>query len=261
MRRARRKAGRDLAGAALIGVALLALALFGAAGFMLRPPPTDPDTLCRTDAPLAAHTFILVDATDRLEPRHRRVLQTVVRQEAQRLAAYDRLTLAAIRADRPQEPRRLFSLCNPGDGRAANPLYQNTRQAQARWEEEFGAALERATRRASSSRGAARSPIAAALRAAAADPDFGADIAARRLVLISDLLEHDPQGFSLYVEDAEFDTWRSAAAPPDLTDVSVRIVTLDRPDDGPAQTRAHDSFWPAYLAESGASPVRFDPRP
>ena len=80
-RRARRASGRNALGVALILAAMLVLGGLGAAALALRPPPTDAETLCRTDAPLAAHTIILVDATDRLEGRHRRKLRAVLAQE------------------------------------------------------------------------------------------------------------------------------------------------------------------------------------
>jgi len=255
-------------GLVLIALAFVVLAALAGAGFYLRPPPTDPDTLCRTDAPLAAHTYILVDATDRLEPRHRRKLEAVIREERQRLPRYGRFTLASVRADRPQEPRLLFSLCNPGDGRDANPLYQNTRRAQEKWDEAFGDALDRAVRRASGGRAANASPLIAGVRAAAADPEFASAIEARRFVLISDLLEFTPvtprrPGFSLYSPAATFDTWRAADpnGPAELSGVAVRIAPLDRPDDAAAQARARDSFWPRYFDAAGAARVSFDPAP
>lgn len=263
MRRARARRRSDWLGVALILLAVLTLGALSTAGFLLRPPPTDPETLCRTDAPLGAHTFILVDATDRLEARHRRKLKAVVQQEGQRLARHERLTLATIRADRPQEPRVLFSLCNPGDGRSANPLFQNTRKAQERWEAAFGETLDRAIRRAGAGRGAESSPILSGLRAAVADPDFGPEIPSRRIVLVSDLLEFTPGGFSLYPEDATFTAWRTTAVipPPDLDNISVRVVTLDRPANAAAQTRARNTFWSDYFSAAAASRVAFDPSP
>lgn len=261
MRRARRR-GKDGLGALLIVAAFAVLAGLAGAAMLLRPPPTDPETLCRTDQPPAQHVFILVDATDKLEPRHRRVLQAVVRQEGQRLARYDRLTLAALRADRPQEPRLLFSLCNPGDGQSVNPLIQNTRMAQERWQEAFGDQLDRALRRAGSGRGARASPIIAGLRAVAADPEFAPGASARRLVLISDLLEYAPNSFSLYDETATFAAWRNTgAALPDLSGVSLRITPLDRPEQSAAQANATQQFWPAFLDAAGARRVDIDPHP
>ncbi|MBL8551832.1 MAG: hypothetical protein JNJ73_17730 [Hyphomonadaceae bacterium] len=254
---------KDRAGAALIGLALFALAAMALAGFALRPPPSDPVTLCRTDQPLAAHTYILVDATDRLEPRHRRRLRAIVQQEHARLARYDRLSIASLRADRPQEPRVLFSLCDPGDGRDANPLYQNTRRAQARWDAAFGDALDRAVRRASGGRAANASPIVAGVRAVAADPDFGGDIPARRLVLVSDLLEYGPR-FSLYEDGADLARLKSRApelADFDLHNVGVRVAMLDRPEQAARQRKAVEDFWRPLLDHAGARAVTFDPTP
>lgn len=264
MRRPRRAARRgDRTGVLLIAFAFVVLAGLAAAGFMLRPPPTDPDTLCRTDAPLPAHTYILVDATDRLEARHKRLLRAIVQQEQQRLPRYGRLTIANIRADRPREPRVLFSLCNPGDGQMANPLFQNTRRAQERWQASFGDALDRALRRAGGGRAANASPILSGLRAVAADPEFGAAIPQRRLVLVSDLLEYEPDGLSLYDPAQSFETWRRAptSSPADLSHVDIRVAPLDRPDEDGAQIHARTAFWEPYFDAADAASVRFDPTP
>lgn len=254
--------GKDRMGIVLIAFALVALGAMAAAGFAFRAPPTDAETLCRTDQPVQAHTYILVDATDRLEPRHRRRLRAVIAQERERLAPYDRLSIAALRPDRPQEPRVLFSLCNPGDGRDANPLFQNTKRAQERFDSAFGSELDAAVRRASGGRSASASPISAGVRAIAADPDFGVEIASRRLVLISDLLEHTPRAFSLYAEGADFAGFRAGGGrAADLSGVTVRIVTLDRPEHSTRQDHARRAFWAPYFEDSGAADVAFDPAP
>lgn len=121
MRRGRGAAGRNVLGFVLIVVALAVLGGLASAAFVLRPPPTDPQTLCRTDHPLNAHTIVLVDSTDRLEPRHRRKLRAVLAQERQRLSEYDRLTVMRLNARRPQEPSVLFSRCLPLPPERTNP--------------------------------------------------------------------------------------------------------------------------------------------
>ena len=83
----------------------------------------------------------------------------------------------------------------------------------------IGKALRSATRRAGAASPAPVSPILAALRAAAADPDFDPRVAKRRLVLISDLLENDPAGYSAYRPMGEADLARATARPAALTDV------------------------------------------
>src|SRR5262249_53102088 len=146
---------------------------------------------------------------------------------------------------RPQEPSILFSKCLPRPPDQTNPLFENARMTQAAWDEEFGAALDAALRTASASREASASPIIAGVRAIAADPDFGAEIPHRRLVLVSDLLEHDPHGFSLYVSGANYAAWHALTptGPPDLSQVDLRIVPLDRPDHAAQQAAALSDFW------------------
>lgn len=260
MRRKRGGAG-NLLGAVLIGLVLLTLGGFGAAAFLLRPPPTDPETLCRTDAPLGAHTIVLVDSTDRLEPRHRRKLRAVLAQERTRLGQYDRLTVMRLNARRPQEPSILFSRCLPRPPEQTNPLFENARHTQERWDADFADALDRALRSAASGGGAQRSPILAGLRAVAADPDFDPLIHRRRLVLVSDMLEHDPAGFTHYADAADYAAWRrqSAANAPDFARVAVRVVPLDRPDHAARQTHALEQFWPAYFDAADVQSVSMDP--
>jgi hypothetical protein len=264
MRRPRRRK-RDVLGWALIAIVFAALIALGAAGFALRPPPTDPDTLCRTDKPVLAHTIILIDATDTLEPRHRKRLRAAIDTERARLAPYDRLTILRIRPDAPSEPRVLFSKCLPRDGAHSNPLFENPKLAQQRWDEAVGVSLKSAESRAGAGRGASASPIVQSVFATAADPDFAPRVPKRRLVLISDLLEYTPGGFSLYREDADFAAYKAArgAAPaaPDLEGVSVRIVTLDRDDQAQRQALARTRFWAPFFEAAGVDGVDWDPSP
>lgn len=263
MTRRRRGGGRHVLGGVLIALALTVLGGLAGAALMLRPPPTDAETLCRTDAPLGAHTIVLVDSTDRLEARHRRKLRAVLEQERARLAQFERLTILRINVRRPQEPAVLFSKCLPLPPEQTNPLYQNARIVRQRWDEAFQETLDRATARASSGGPARASPIVIALRAVAADPDFGPEIPRRRIVLISDLLEHDPQGFSLYVSGADYPAWaaQTPSGPPDLSHVDLRIVPIDRPDQAQRQADAQTRFWPAFFEAADVQSVSTDAAP
>lgn len=261
MSRRRKAKSRNIMGGVLIGVVLAALGAFAVAGVLLRPPPTHAETLCRTDAPLTAHTIVLIDSTDRLEPRHRRKLEAVVAQERERLAQYQRLTLMRINARRPQEPAVLFSKCLPRPPGQANPLFENPRLAQERWDADFASAMESALRSAQRGGAGRASPLIAGVRAVAADPNFGSEIAQRRFVLVSDLLEHDPQGFSLYAEAVDYAAWRSDAAhtPAELTNIDVRLSPLDRPDFAARQQAAITRFWQPYFDEAETKSVSIDP--
>ena len=263
MSRRRGAGGRNALGIVLIVLALAVLGGLASAALLMRAPPTDAETLCRTDAPLGAHTIVLVDSTDRLETRHRRKLRAVLAQERARLGQYDRLTIMRINVRRPQEPTILFSRCLPRPPEQTNPLFENARMVQAAWDEDFAQALEGALRSAGSGGPQRASPIVAALRAVAADPDFDAEIPQRRLVLMSDLLEHNPQGFSLYVPDANYADWRAASpnGAPDFARVDLRVVPIDRPDNAERQAAAMERFWPAFFDAADVQSVSIDPAP
>jgi hypothetical protein len=125
--------------------------------------------------------------------------------------------------------------------------------AQEKWNDTIGKALDSAVRRAAGGKGAPVSPIAASLRAAAADPDFTAPGLTRRLVLISDLLENDANGYSVYRQTAP-----AAPAGAALDGASVRVITLDRPDDAARQDAAKTAFWIPFFTASGAKDVAWD---
>lgn len=263
VRRRSDRRGRDALGVVLIGLAACVLLGLGLGASLVRGPPVDAETGCRTDQPPAAHTIILVDATDRLSPRHKRALLAAVTEEQRRLSRYDRLSVFVLDADNPRELRRLFSACDPGDGRSVNALIANPRAAQERWEEGFAAPLQEALNRVNGGGSADWSPIVEGLAAAAADPTFSPTIAERRIVLSTDLLEHHPDGFSLFRVGATYAAFvatpEGRATSPDLTGVAVRILTQDRADRAEAQHAAREAFWAPLLAEAGAQSVTFDP--
>lgn len=263
MKRARRRRGRKDALGLILGAAILALLGAGMAmAVMLQPPALDPNTLCRLGGPPAGHTLILVDASDALEPRHRRRLKAVALEEAGRLKPGDRLTLLALRADAPREPRALFSLCHPGDGARANPLLANPARIQARFEETFLAPLDKAASRAAAGRRrATQSPLIEAVGAAVREPAFSAEAPGRRFVLVSDLLEHDPAGFSAYTDGADYARYRAAHGgyrPPPLDGATVRLVALDRPEFAARQAAALAALWEPLFAEAGAADVQVE---
>lgn len=259
----RRKRGKDGLALALLAATMAMLGAGLAAGILLRPITLDSQTLCPSLAAPSATTLIVIDTSELLAPRHRKRLRATIEDEANRLPRYGRLSLLSLRPDSPRELIELFSRCNPGDSRSANPLFSNPGRMQARWQEQFADPLKAATARAGTARRAARtSPILEATAAAALDPDFTNFSGPRRLVLVTDLLEHDPGlGFSSYSDAgdlARFLSLRRGFEPPDLSAVSVRVVVLDRPDYLHRQVAAREKLWIPFFERAGAAETRFE---
>lgn len=259
----KRKQRKDLLGSLLLAGAAALLASGLALGYVLRPPALDRESLCRLDEPPPAVTLVLIESSDVLQPRHKRRLRAAIEEEAFRLPKHGRLLLLGMRPDDPREPKALFSRCNPGDGRSANPLFANPARVQARFESAFLEPLKAAANRAAASRREAKaSPIVEALRAASLEPDFARPGARRRLMLVSDLLEHDPEaGFSAYADGADLALYQArfpGATPPALADVEVRVVVLDREGLAARQAAARDQLWTPLFDASETKSLGFD---
>lgn len=241
-----------------IGGALLALSALGAAALLAAPmlaprAPTDPETGCRTDRPPPLHIAMLIDASEPFAARHKRLIFAQAEAAQRALPQYGRLSMILVNADDPQEPTWLASLCSPGNGDDANPLFANPDKLRARWRAAFAEPIDNAARRASANHEDASSPIAASITALARDPRF-TEAATRSLVLVSDLMENRPGDVSLYDAAARFDVARDQAAP--LRDVAVTVVMLDRPRHAALQTSAWDRFWQPWFDASDATVTR-----
>lgn len=261
--RSARKRAKDVLGLVLLGLTGCGLIAAIAAAMVLAPVPLDAETLCPQRAPPAAMTLILVDASGPLEPRLRARLRAAILEEAMRLPRLALLDIKGMRPNAPREFVEVFSRCNPGDSGSANPLFSNPARIQARWKIQFADPLKAAAARASNARQAAMtSPILDAVAGASQDLAFANFTGPRRLVLITDLLEHDPEwGFSAYADGADLGRFlarRTGYEVPDLAGITVRVIVLDRPDLLHRQTAARDGLWRPFFERAGADEVRFE---
>jgi hypothetical protein len=232
-------------------------------GFNLfhRAPAVDKDTLCRKDVPLEYHTVLIIDATDPFTHDQAARLRASVADERAALPKFGKITLLFISPKAPFEPETIISLCNPGSGTDADPLLSNPTQIEEFWQRKFANPIDTAVNRLLVLPSAPRSPILETITAASWRYDFDARVPYRHLRIISDLLQHEPGGYSHYQSG---DPWprfiRTALAKKveaDLTGVTVRIDYLRRPQAIQYQNETHRKFWERWLKERGAISVDF----
>lgn len=244
------------------GVIILAVAGFAAAAIVTANRPADAYALCQSSAQkAAATTVILVDATDPFTEDQRRRLKSTIEAERDRLPEGGRLILAALNPDAPWEPAELISVCNPGKAENANPFLVTRSKIEKRWQIAFADPIEKA-RLQSMERGTSeRSPIIVSVAAILARADFDTRVSVRRLVVISDLLEHEK---GIYSQLRGGDFWSTYQASPlaksihlDLHGVSVAIDYLQRGKFAGVQGPRHQAFWQRLIKEAGANDVTF----
>lgn len=246
----------------LWAVIAMGVAGFAAAAFMTANRPTDAYTLCQSSGLKAtATTLIMVDATDTFTQDQRRRLQSTVEFEREHLPEGGRLIIVSLNPDAPWEPAELVSVCNPGKGESANPLLVTRSKVEKRWQALFADPIDSAVQKSLDIATSERSPIIITLASLLARADFDTRVVSRRLVVISDLLEHEK---GVYSQLRGGDFWSAYQASPlpktarlDLHSVSVAIDYLQRGKFASVQGPRHQGFWQRLFKEAGASEVKF----
>jgi len=235
----------------------------GAAGmvYLSKDPELDPVSLCNRDALLEASSMVVVDTTDALNDVQRRRLKVTIEAERDAAPIGSKLTIVAINPKMPQEPIQLASVCNPGNAASVNPFFATRSRAENRWRETFEKPIDDAIAAAAAGNSAATSPIIQTIAEVLARPDFDARVAKRRLVLISDILQHQKLGYSQLMHG---DLWKAyqhstlaREVTLDLRGVAVAIDYLPRPQYRAFQGASHRAFWKRLLTEAGATEVNF----
>lgn len=239
---------RSMIAAMLVSVfGLFAVAAFSA------PPATLADTNCRTDRRDPAHTIILIDQSDPFAANDVAWLQELVEAESRALPRHGRLTLMTPNATLAHEPSLLVSTCSTGSPDRANPLFSNPRMVEDTWREAFHAPVVAAVNAALTDTVAPASPLAESLFAIADRADFQSRQDGRRLVIVSDLMQHS-EDFSFYASGADYGGYSQsplARYAPDFSgvDVTARIVPRQAYDLPLGEVKA---FWRLYFDSAGA---------
>ena len=219
--------------------------------------PTDAATLCRQDRPPPVVTTVVIDVTDGLTSGERAQVQGELMRIRDALPRFGMLEVHALGREAldPLEPK--FSLCNPGRGTDMNELYQNPRLAEKRWEEGFNLRLEETLAEVVTGEVSGQSLILEAVKSISlmrlAQPGF--DGAEKRLVLISDLLQHTPGSYSHYTSKPDYALFASttpgSAARTSLQDVQVELYYIQRPRTAALQGAEHLQFWISHFERNG----------
>jgi len=240
--------------------AMAALAGAGYLAFASRPPRLNQATLCPLDGRPGASTLLVVDTTDPLTRVQAARLAATIRDARDSLPAQGRLTILFLDAANAYDPREILSLCNPGSIRDSNPFTQTAKRVERRWREAFEAPVESAIESLLRAPAASRSPIVETIAAATARPDFDARNPNRRLLVVSDMLQHT-NAYSHYAGRMRWESFAQSRLAPaalaDLTGATVEVEYIRRPGTAHLQTEAHRSFWLAWFERNGATSVRF----
>ena len=222
----------------------------------------DPDTLCPLDGP-AGYLAVVFDKTDSYNQVQQRYLQRWFQRLKQDLPTGTQVSLYVIDGSGQARLDPSLVVCNPDDGQHANALIENPALLQQRWRQRFEEPLDRAISAFMQPSSADNSPIFEMLQvvalsafpaAAAAGNDSDANAVPKRIVLISDMIQHTPQ-WSHY--RGQTDLKRLKASPyftrvgTNLQGAEVEILYVRRDGSERLQNKRHALFWADYIAAIG----------
>lgn len=241
---------------ALVPVAVIILGVAWYWAKQLEAPPFNEETLCSENGSVG-NIVMLLDVTDPVAPVQQRKIRSRLLAKETEAHAGTLFTVGLVHPNLDQQGVQFF-MCKPRPGDDANELYENPRLIKERYNEKFKMPLEEMLSNMLTSSSSRSSPIMESIQATLADtPNFGANRYPRRLILVTDLLQHSPV-FSFY----RGETWKSFENSPDfqrlssksLGDTHVEILQLPRAE-AMVDWEEVEHFWVNYFEIQGAVEV------
>ncbi len=239
----------------MIGAAAIAAfaAIFYFKASSEKPVVRDQATLCPVTGPTAVRV-VLLDATDDLPGAARKEISTLLMDEVTAAAANE---LVEIRLLDPAADggRIVFSRCNPGDGSGLSEWIANPELARKKWLESFQKPVQQALEDGLRPSQAATSPLLRTLQTIAIERFTGRDAAPRpkRLIVLSDLIEHGPK-YSQYSGKLKYDDFRKLDFYKDvrtnLNRAEVTFYHVQRRTRVPLPSTALIQFWIDWVADN-----------
>lgn len=219
--------------------------------------------LCSLDGPSAV-TAVLIDATDSISPVQKLAVTNRLTRISGQLIANERLAIFEISSTgEPLQP--VLSICRPATAAETSELTGNRRLAALKYEDTFQPAVANALDSLLGKAPAERSPIMEGIQASSIAALQAPDVpqsAPRRLVVVSDMMEHAAGG-SHYDGVPDFGAYRRtsqfAHTTSDLTDVKVVVLYLRRPNADAVQGGAHRDFWTQWFDAQGVGELNAVP--
>ena len=207
-----------------------------------------------------AHHLLLVDTTDKYDASDIRIFEQAVDDEARRTKRCDRFSVFSVESDKPNEPTLRITRDVPVDANATDAWDRRADYYNVIWKSEFGDPVAKETMAQIKREKQQTSPIIESIFAIARQPDFGASVPSRRLIIVSDMLQNSiydgavishyspaPPDFTSF---AQTEFGRDFA--PNLKNVTVEIYYLQRPDALRYQSKAHCQFWRDFFTHAQA---------
>lgn len=261
---ARRRSKRSRRGAGGSGVwyfailicLLLVIGIGVGSQMLLTKGQIDEATLCH-DGGAKNVTIMLLDLTDPLGATQQARLQTILSDEIDRSSVDTMFALGVVSEDAARWGSA-FAKCKPATGEAANGLYENPALIAQRYSKEFLIPVEATLKEMMTATEENQSPIMEALQALVAEtPDFTRVTGDKKLIIVSDMLQHSKTLSFYRGQDWEF--FAADGGPKrlarSLRGVDVEILRIPRAGSRALNDQLVDGFWARYFDIQGTRTI------
>ena len=219
------------------------------------PPQRDKVTLCPVTEPKDI-IVIAVDATDGL-PEPSKIEATKRLTDLIEASPKDALLDLRVIDLAKKGGRTILTLCNPGDGQDLTEYTGNPEMAKRVWRQRFREPVIRALEGTFQTISSKTSPLLATFQGIALERFTGAKFAStrKRLVILSDMMEHVPGEYSQYPPaDLRYERFKGLPVyrkvRTDLQGAEVDIFYIDRSLKPPFSTGVHIRFWIDWIGDN-----------
>ena len=212
-------------------------------------------TLCHFDGPVNV-TAILLDLTDPLNNTQQARLKTNIENEIASSSTDTMISLGVV-SEEPQRWGSLFAKCKPATGEQANALYENPSQIRDRYQREFLIPIRATIDATLVGKAENQSPIMEALQSlVASTPDFTRARGQRKLIIVSDMLQHSDTISFYRGQGWEYFSGRDGESrlATSLSNVSVEIMRIPRSGNNTPPRELVGNFWTRYFDRQGSRP-------
>lgn len=188
----------------------------------------DDSTLCELNTETLL-TVVLFDKTGGFSENQKRLVTKAINKEKNALTTGERLAVYEIDSDTMKGlSTPIFDKCKPRDGSKINIIYENDKLIKAVFNKQYSSVLTKVTNKLITAENALSSPLIESLQDLVAISSLNDKVKLKRIVFISDLLQHS-DNISFYSSRPEsFNFEAVLPLVPDLFEVDIQLYWLLR---------------------------------
>jgi len=223
----------------------------------------DKETFCEKEN-IKQKTIILIDTSDKLNPIQKTSLNERLWNYVSNLDKNNhQILIFSVENIRDKNMEPILKICNPGDEKNANSLFENKKIIRINFEKNFKNKIDDIFSELLNKESSQNSPIMESIQSIAVSNFISNNNPQKnRIIIISDLLQNT-ENFSFYKGNYDFEKFERGNnfrfLKADFNNAEIELYFLNRKKDINLQNEKLRDFWIKYFQIQNATVTRFLP--